>query len=320
MGQRGAIRHAVDVGAQMGQLALDVITRALFGTSGGAIAEEVVRSIPILQEYTAYLFWSLNPLAGKLPTRNHRRFLATLAALDAIIYRFIRERAAAGPGDADMLDALLKARDPETGAAMDETALRDEVITLFLAGHETTANALTWTWYLLDRHPEVHEQLESEAAALSSTLATAGDLNRLPYARRVAQEAMRIYPPVWMFNRLALGPDIVGGYGIPRGTTVFIPPWVLHRHPSWWENPERFDPDRFTSRRSAGRPRHVYLPFAAGPRTCIGGHLALMEMQVVLALVGSRYRLHRASDHPVSPQALITTRPRTPIMMRLERR
>jgi cytochrome P450 len=310
----------VDIGAQMGHLALDVITRALFGTSGGAIAEEVTRCIPILQEYTTYLFWTLNPLAGKVPTPNRHRFLTALAAIDAIIYRFIRERAAAGPGNADMLDALLKARDPETGAFMDEKALRDEVITLFLAGHETTANALTWAWYLLDRNPEVRERLEAEAATLTRNPATVEDLNRLPYARRVAQEAMRIYPPVWSFNRFALGADILGGYSIPRGTTVFIPPWVLHRHPSWWENPERFDPDRFTPARSAGRPRHVYLPFGAGPRTCIGGHLALIEMEVVLPLVAARYRLRLASDHPVSAQALITTRPRTPIMMRLERR
>jgi cytochrome P450 len=308
----------VDIGEQMGHLALDVITRALFGTSAGALAEEVTRSIPVLQEHTAYLFWTLNPLAGKLPTPNHRRFVAVLAALDAIVYRFIRERAAAGAGSADMLDALLTARDPETGGAMGEKALRDEVITLFLAGHETTANALTWTWYLLDRNPEARERLEGEAAALASNPAAAEDLNRLPYARRVAQEAMRIYPPVWMFNRLALGTDVLGGYSIPPGTTVFIPPWVLHRHPLWWQHPDRFDPDRFTSARSAGRPRYVYLPFGAGPRTCIGSHLALMEMQVVLALVTSRYRLRLTSDHPVSAQALITTRPRTPIMMRLE--
>jgi cytochrome P450 len=309
----------IDIGAQMGHLALDVITRALFGTSGGAIAEDVTRCVPILQEYTTYLFWTLNPLAGKLPTPNRRRFLAALAAIDAIIYRFIRERATAGPGDADMLDALLKARDPETGAAMDEKALRDEVITLFLAGHETTANAMTWTWYLLDRNPEVRERLEAEAT-LANNPASPEDFNRLPYARRVAQEAMRIYPPVWSFNRLALGPDILGGYSIPQGTTVFIPPWVMHRHPSWWENPERFDPDRFIPARSAGRPRHAYLPFGAGPRTCIGGHLALMEMEMVLPMVASRYRLRLASDHPVSAQAQITTRPRTPIMMRLERR
>jgi cytochrome P450 len=310
----------IDVGSQMGRLALDVITRALFGTSGGAIADEVIRSVPILQEYTAYLFWTLNPLAGKFPTPNYRRFAAALAALDAIIYRFIRERMAAGAGAGDMLDALLKTRDPETGAAMTEKALRDEVITLFLAGHETTANALTWTWYLLDRNPEARERLEGEAAALASNPATAEDLNRLPYARRVAQEAMRIYPPVWMFNRLALGADTLGGYSIPQGTTVFIPPWVLHRHPSWWENPDRFDPDRFTPARSAGRPRHIYLPFGAGLRTCIGSHLALMEMQVGLASVASSYRLRPTSDHPVSAQALITTRPRTPIVMRLERR
>jgi len=310
----------VDVGDQMGQLALDVITRALFGTSAGSIAEDVIRCIPILQEYITHLFWTLNPLAGKLPTPTYRRFREALATIDAILYRFIRERTAAGPGNADMLDSLLKARDPETGAAMDEKALRDEVITLFLAGHETTANALTWTWYLLDRNPEAREQLEAEAAKLAGNPATAEDLNRLPYARRVAQEAMRIYPPVWSFNRLALGEDILGGYSIPRGTTVFIPPWVLHRHPSWWEDPERFDPDRFTTARSAGRPRHAYLPFAAGPRTCIGSHLALMEMQMVLTLVASHYRLRLTSDHPVSAQALITTRPRTTIMMRLERR
>jgi cytochrome P450 len=308
----------IDVGAEMGHLALDVISRALFGSSAGAIAPDVITSIPVLQEYTAYLFWTLNPLAGKLYTLEHRRFLKKLATIDGIIYRFIRERTAAGAGDADMLDALLNARDPETGAAMDETALRDEVITLFLAGHETTANALTWTWYLLDRNPEVREQLNSEAATLASDPAAAEDLNRLPYAKRVAQEAMRIYPPVWMFNRLALGSDILGDYSIPPGTTVFIPPWVLHRHPSWWEDPDRFDPDRFTAARSAGRPRYVYLPFGAGPRTCIGSHLALMEMQVVLTLVASRYRLRLISDHPVSAQALVTTRPSTPVMMRLE--
>jgi cytochrome P450 len=309
----------IDAGVEMGKLALDVITRALFGTGGVAIAEDVVKSVVIIQEYMSYLFWTLNPLAAKLPTPYHRRFLAAVAAIDAVIYRFVHDRSAARVGNGAMLDELLEARDPETGRGMDEKSLRDEVVTLFLAGHETTANALTWTWYLLDRHPGIRERLESEAAALTDHPATVQDLNALPYARQVAQEAMRLYPPAWSFNRFALGPDRLGTYSIPRGTTVFIPPWVLHRHPSLWEDPERFDPERFAPARSTGRHRYAYLPFGAGPRICIGGHLALMEMQVVLALVAPRYRLRLGSDHPVSPQGLITTRPSEPIMMRLER-
>jgi cytochrome P450 len=194
---------------------------------------------------------------------------------------------------------------------MTDRQLRDEVMTFLLAGHETTAVALTWAWYLLDRNPDVVARLRAEVrAALAGRVPTLEDLPRLGYARMVAEEAMRLYPPVWGFMRQALGPDQLGGYAVPKNAVITISPWVTHRHPQFWEEPERFDPERFTPARVRERPRFAYLPFSGGPRLCIGNEFALMESTLVLAMLVQRYGLQLVPGTVVEPESRLTLRPR----------
>jgi cytochrome P450 len=215
---------------------------------------------------------------------------------------------------------LMQARDEETGEGMSDQQLRDEVLTFLFAGYETTASALMWTWYALSQYPSVEKRLREElAAALDGRIPTFEDLRSLPYSRMVLEESMRLYPPGWGFERCAIGDDEIGGYHIPTGSLLFLCPYVTHRHPAFWDTPEEFDPERFTSERSAGRPRYAYFPFGGGPRQCIGNEFAMMECQLVVAMVAQRYRLHLVPGHPVEPDALAATlRTRHGILMTLQ--
>jgi cytochrome P450 len=189
--------------------------------------------------------------------------------------------------------------------------VRDEVLTLLLAGHETTAVALTWTWYLLSQHHEVERRLHAELdTVLAGRLPTVEHLDALPYTRMVIQEAMRLYPPVFGFTRFTIDSDEISGYSIPANSVVFLSAYCTHRHPAFWEKPEMFDPERFTPERSAGRPRFAYFPFGGGPRQCIGNAFAMMEAQLVLATVAQRYALRLIPGHPVEPKVLLKMRPR----------
>jgi cytochrome P450 len=240
--------------------------------------------------------------------------------VDRAVYSIIAERRRGGGVEEDLLALLMEARDEETGAAMDDRQLRDEVITLFLAGHETTANALSWALYLLATHPDVEERLRAELdevldAGGGPRVPTLEDLPRLTYTKTVVDETLRLYPPAWITNRQAIADDEILGHRIWAGSYVTLSPYVLHRHPGYWDRPEEFDPGRFTPERSAGRPRFAYFPFGGGPRQCIGQSMALVEAQLVLATVLGRYRLRPASDRPVEAQALATLRPRSGLSM-----
>jgi cytochrome P450 len=246
-----------------------------------------------------------------VPTPRNRRFLAARATLDAIVYRIIAERRQRPDEHDDLLAMLMQARDEETGEGMSDRQLRDEVVTLFLAGHETTANALTWASFLLSTHVAVERRLRAEVdEALQGRVPTASDLPRLPYTRMVIDETLRLYPPAWITNRRAIEADAVCGYRIPADATVSISPYVTHRDPTLWENPEGFDPERFPPERSARRPHYAYFPFGGGPRQCIGKGFALMEATLVLALLTQRYELHLVSGRWVETEALATLRPR----------
>jgi cytochrome P450 len=206
---------------------------------------------------------------------------------------------------------LLRAQNPDSGQGMTDEQLRDEVMTMLLAGHETTANALTWIWHLLDRHPEVLARLTAEVdGVLAGRVPTVEDLPALPYTKMVIQEALRVYPPVWRMGRTPLADDAIGGYRIPAGAVLIICQYILHRDPRYWDNPQAFDPERFSAERSANRPRFAYLPFGAGPRACIGSALAMLEMQLVVPMVVERFRLRLAPGHRVAMAPLITLRPR----------
>ncbi len=241
---------------------------------------------------------------------------------DSKVDKLLTERGRAPDAEPkDLLARLLAARDAETGGGMTAKEVRDQVVTIFMAGHETTSQALSWTWYLLSQHPAVEARLHDElAAVLGGRPPRYEDIANLPYARMVIEESMRLYPPAHTFGREPIADDEILGHRIPAGADVLVLPWLLHRKPQLWENPERFDPERFLPERTAERPRFAYLPFGGGPRICIGAAFAMTEAMLILATIAQRYRLHLKPGHPVEPQGLITLRPRYGMQMILERR
>ena len=310
----------VDIGEEMMRLTRTVVLRALLGADLGPFGSKVDGAWTIMNERIGESFWSLG-FTDRWPTPKYRRFQAARAVLRAAVEHVIGERRRNPSDTADLLSMLMSARDEETGEAMTDEQLRVEVTTFLLAGQETTSLALTWTWYLLSQHPGAARRLEEEIdVVLSGRPPEYADLANLPYARMVIDEAMRLYPPAWGFSRQALKDDELGGFHLPRGWLAFVIPYVLHRLPAFWDDPDAFDPERFTPERSADRSKYVYLPFGAGPRQCIGSHFALIEAQLVLATLAQSYRLHLAPGHRVEPWPLITLRPRFGMPMTIEHR
>ena len=254
-----------------------------------------------------------------LPLPKNREFRRALAEVDRVVYDIVEARRRSAKEHEDLLGLLMNATDEE--GRMSERQLRDEVLTLVGAGHETTANALSWTFYLLSLHPEIDARLEAELdRVLGGRTPSLEDLPKLALVERVIKESMRLYPPAWAFERDALEADNLGGWPIEAGATVGVVTYALHRHPGHWENPEGFDPDRFLPERSASRHRYAYLPFGGGPRQCIGMGMALMEAAIVLATLRQRYRLELVPGQRVKLDASVTLRPGTPIRMRLRGR
>ena len=301
----------VDVAAEMMRLTLDVVAKSMFGADVVEDAAAVGRALSIILEHTNRRIQAYVDMPGTLPFPGNFRFRSAVKVLDRIVYRLIDERRRSGQESNDLLSMLLHARDADSGESMNDHQLRDEVMTIFLAGHETTAVALTWTWYLLSRHPEIARRVRIELAeVLGGRTPTVEDLPNLSYTRTVIDESMRLYPPAWIIARAPIADDEIRGYRIPAGSSIFISSYLTHRHPDFWENPEGFDPERFTPERSAGRPRYAYFPFGGGPRQCIGNGFALQEAQLILATVAQRYRLDLVPGHRVAMLPLITLRPR----------
>ena len=308
---RVAQGRPLDVATEFMRLTMEVATRALFSTSVERDIDTIGQAITTLLNDVTFRFTFPFYPPLKVPTPRNRRFLAARVALDDVVYGIISGRRQSSAEHDDLLALLMEARDEESGEGMSDRQLRDEVITLFVAGHETTANALTWATYLLSTHVAVARRLRAEVdEALGGRTPTVADLPNLIYTRRVIDETMRLYPPVWIINRRAIEDDIVCGYRIPADATVSISPYVTQRDPTVWENPEGFDPDRFSPERSAGRPHYAYLPFGGGPRQCIGKGFALMEATLVLALMAQRCELHLVPGRKVETEAMATLRPR----------
>jgi cytochrome P450 len=243
------------------------------------------------------------------------------APFDAVIHRLIAERASIANGRQDLLARLVAARDDESGQGMSSEEIRSQAITIFLAGHETTALALTWTWYLLAQHPLEEARLHAELdAVLGGRAPTYDDLPDLAYTRMVIEESMRLYPPAPFMAREPIEDDVICGHDVPKGSHVAINPWVVHRHRRLWDDPLRFDPERFSPERSAGRPRFAYLPFGGGPRVCIGGSFAMMEAVQALAALAQKYRFRVIPGHRVEPRGVITLQPKYGMAMRVEPR
>jgi cytochrome P450 len=312
----------VDAAEAMAGLTLDIITRTMFSSDIRERAAEVRASLVHYQRVGGRpSLADLLGLPGWVPRVSARRVRAATAALDDIIFGIIeRRRREAGPAD-DLLGLLLATHDEESGEGMSDAQLRDEIATIFTAGHETTANALTWTWYLLALHPQVEARLLAElAAVLGGRLAADADIPRLRYTRMVLEESLRLYPPAHTLSREAIEDDEILGHRIPAGSAVLISPWLLHRHEMLWERPEIFDPERFTPERASARPRYAYLPFGGGPRICIGAGFAMQEATIILATVAQHYRLRLVPGQRVEPLGLITLRPKGGLLMALERR
>ncbi|HTY50840.1 MAG TPA: cytochrome P450 [Steroidobacteraceae bacterium] len=296
----------VNLTDDMSELTLEIVLRSIFGRDldtltrqGGGNPFDVVTKETARDLKFAYRFRSLAKLVAQL----------------------MQQRRAEPAEHFDFLAMLMDARDRESGEPMTERALIDEVMTLVVAGHETTASALNWTWYLLSRHPEADARLHAEIAAAAQTPSPSLDqVQALAYTSQVVNEALRLYPPGWLLSRRTVEPDVLGGYEVPAGTDVLLSPYLLHRHPRYWKEPEAFRPERFDAAHEAERPRFAYMPFAAGPRHCIGETLALYEMLMHLYKVARHYRLVRASDEPIELEAQINLRTRKPLIMRLERR
>jgi cytochrome P450 len=312
-----------DVAADMSGLALRVVSRALFGAELDEDALAISRDVAEVGEFFDYLTIALLPVLMRTPLPRVRRFRAGIDHLQSETARVIAgRRGAAADENGDLLSILLAARDVEgDGTGMSDEQIRDEAVTLITAGHETTANGLTWAWYLLACHPDVEERMHAElASVLDGRSPTAEDAASLRYTEAVLLEAMRLYPPAWGIERRAVSDQEIGGYVIPAGAAVLMPTFVINRDPRLYPDPLRFDPERFLGEAAAARPDWAYPLFGAGTRKCIGVGFAMLEAVLVLAELGRRYRLVLDPGRTVEPQARVSLRPRGGLWMRPQRR
>jgi cytochrome P450 len=314
--------QALDMAQEMMRLTLAIVGKTLFDTETESEAEEVREALTATMESFSRFMLPFAELLDKLPLPATRRFEQARARLDAIIYRMINERRASSEARGDLLSMLIMAQDEEeNGAGMTDEQLRDEAMTIFLAGHETTANALTWTWYLLSQHREVEARLHAEVdAVLHDRPPSADDLPALRYTEMVLAEAMRLYPPAWILGRRALKDYEAGGFRIPAGSIVVLSPYVMHRDERYFPEPERFDPERWTTEAKEARPQFSYFPFGGGPRRCIGEGFAWMEGILVIATLARRWRMRLVPNHPVATQPMVTLRPKHGMRMTIEQR
>lgn len=311
-GNRWRHGEVIDVAREMAAYTLAVVGKTLFDADIEGEAHEIGEALAAAIVAFNFAVLPFGELLLKLPFPASRRFVRGRDRLDAIIYRLIAERRRSGDDRGDLLSMLLLAHDTEgDGSGMSDGQLRDEALTLLLAGHETTANLLTWAFYLLSQNPVAEARLHAELDVLGDAPLAAGDVTRLPYARAVIAETMRLYPPAWIVGRRALTEFVVGDVRIPPRAIVLMSQWIVHRDPRWWPDAEAFQPERWLAGGSAldpARPRFSYFPFGAGTRVCIGEQFAWMEGTLGLAAFARKWRLRVAEGHRVVPQAIITLR------------
>ncbi len=312
--------EVVEVDRAMMRLTLAIAGKTLFNADVGKEADEIGAALTAAFELFSMITLPFFELLEKLPLAANRRFVEARARLDATIYRIIEQHREAGTDNGDLLSMLLLAQDTEgDGGSMTDEQLRDEAMTIFLAGHETTANALTWTWYLLSQNQEVETRLHQEIdEVLDGRLPTAEDVPRLRYTEMVFAEAMRLYPPAWVIGRMALEPHAIDGHEVPERSIVLMSQFVTHHDARWYPEPYRFDPERWRPEEREQRPRFAYYPFGGGPRLCIGESFAWMEGALVLATIAQKWRLRLVPSHPLALKPLVTLRPRHGMKMIVE--
>jgi cytochrome P450 len=307
-----------EIGAPLTAITIRIASEVLFGVDLRDEAEHISSSVHAVVDVGSSRIAAVTKMPLWWPSRAHRRFRRGLEYLDELVYRIVDRRANDASG-MDVLSRLIRARDEDTGAGMSRKALRDEVITFLIAGHESTAAGLAWTAYLVGTHPDVEERLRAEVReVLGDRPPSVADLPKLEYTSWVVQEAMRLYPPSWLFDREAVDADRLGNHELPAGAMLLIVPIVLHRHPRYWIDPERFDPLRFQPERTAARHPFAYVPFSAGPRQCIGNRFALIESIIVTAMMAQRFRVTVVPEHPIELMAVIALRPKHGVLVRLE--
>jgi cytochrome P450 len=295
----------IDLHQEMSRHAFRVVGTVLLRMELGSESEVVRQATSALEEAASDMLSAPVVPPRWFPTRRNRAIARAVAALDRVVYGIIARRRREQPGD-DLLDRLIARPD---GPSADDRQARDEIVTLLLAGHENTGSALAWTWYLLASHPRVFHRLRDELGRkLQGRLPVGSDLPNLRYTRQVLMESLRLFPPAWLLARSALGDDTLGGQRIPRGSLVLLCPFLTHRHPDFWPDPERFDPDRFAP--GAAWPQRAWLPFGLGRRYCVGSMFALIESGLTVAALAQRYRVRLVSDTPVEPRAAVTLLPR----------
>jgi cytochrome P450 len=316
--------RSFNLSEDMSSLALEIALRTMFGNTFQPGEEKAVSDALVVgNEITAERIWQLTRISEHLPTAKNRAYNDAVRTLDRIVSRIITERRASGSRADDLLGVLIDARDADTNEGMNDKQLRDEVLTLLLSGHETTAVTLGWALLFLARNPDCLERLRDEVDnVLQGRDPTAADLKNLDYTKRVVHEVARLRPPIWWFARVAVNDDNICGQAIKAGTTVLISQYLVHRNPSIWDDPERFDPDRFLPEHVLKRSKFAYLPFGAGPRVCIGSSFAMMEMQFTLAMLCRRYDVEIVSGLEPELSSMITLRPKEDIFakVRLRRR
>jgi cytochrome P450 len=308
-----------DIAVEMMRLTLRIASLTLFSADISSETETVGAALRTAFEHVGFLLVHPFTLSLNLPTARNLRFKQAKRVLDRVVYKIIDQRRRSGKDAGDLLSMLLLAQDEETGTGMNDEQLRDEVLTLFIAGHETTAVSLSWTFYLLAQNPDACSKLRAELdQVLCGRTPSVDDLHNLRYTKMVLEESMRLYPPAWALPRQAIEEDVLGGYYIPAGSVVDVSQYVTHRRPDLWEDPEKFDPERFAPERAVNRPRFAYFPFGGGARTCIGNNFAMMEAQLILAIIFQRFRLQLVLDHPVVPDPTFVLKPRYGVLMKVE--
>ena len=304
--------------------ALAVLAQACFSADWKREAEVMGPAVAIAIGHAYKQMGQIVAVPEKIPTPGNLRFRKSRETLDEIVYRLIAERRRSiergEPQPRDLLGLLMDAQDEDTGAQMPDEQVRNEVMTFMFGGHETVASGLAWSLYLFSKHPSVAQRMRDEVEqVLGGREPVLADLEKLEYGKRVIQESLRLYPPVWLISRTPIEDDEVGGYHLPAGSMTLISAYIAHRHPAFWDNPEGFDPDRFLPERSADRPRHAWMPFSAGPRKCIGDYFGQMEMQIVLSMILARYRVDLVPGHQVIPAPGITLGFKKGLMMTVNR-
>jgi cytochrome P450 len=319
---RPSAAEPLDMAAEMMALTLAIAGHTLFSTDVSGTADQVGHALTVALEETNQRILSFGLHAPDfLPTPRNRAFQRALATLDSVVFDVISRRRAGETQGQDLLGMLMAMRDADTGETMTDRQLRDEVMTLILAGHETTANTLAWLWHLLSQHPEVEARARAEVErVLAGRAPTVHDIPQLRYVTQVLDETLRLYPPAWAIARQTVKQDVLAGVHVPVSSRVIIlvSPYVVHRNPRVWPDPERFDPERFSPERSAGRPRLAFMPFGGGQRLCIGNNFALMEATLIVAAVLQHFRVRALPGHTVEPEPLVTLRPKGGLPMLVE--